>query len=148
MSKNCPWAITFSHGCTCPFFTVVSQSEARMDTKHGRQIIMYVLEWRTVSALQRGLFLCLFPNLRSNEGHNHKNNTRMGAETVLDESTYIILFLTRHNGSIDDDQNDDLYISSPCLTRSVFVLLMTSQSIVDDATITRQFWRDYVNNDI
>ena len=97
---------------------------------------------------QEGWFLCLFPNSRSNEGNKQKNNTRVVAETVLVESTYIILFLTRNNVSIDDDQNDDLYISSPCLTRSVFVLLMTSQSIADDATITRQFWRDHVNNDI
>ena len=36
------------------------------------------------------------------------------------------------------DKNDDLYMSSPCLTRSVFILLMTSQSIADDVVITRQ----------
>ena len=34
--------------------------------------IMYVLEWRTVSTLTRGLFWCLFPELRSNEGNKHK----------------------------------------------------------------------------
>ena len=49
---------------------------------------------------------------------------------------------------MNDDKNDDLYILSPCLTRSVFVLLMTSQAIVDDVTMTRQLWRDHVNNDI
>ena len=82
-----------------------------------------------------GLFLCLFPALRSNAGNKHKNNTRMSTETVRDESAYIILFLTRHNVSINDDKNDDLYTSSPCLTRSVFVLwrhnrlLMTSQQL-------------------
>ena len=77
-----------------------------------------------------------------------KNNTLVGAETVRDESTYIILFLTRHNVSIIEGKNDNLYTSSPSLTRSVFVLLMTSQSIADDVTITRQLWRDRVNNDI
>ena len=44
----------------------------------------------------------------------------MSAETVCHESTYIILFLTQHNESINDDKNDDLYTSSQCLTRSVF----------------------------
>ena len=83
---------------------------------------MYVLEWRTVSALTRGLFLCLFPVLRSDEGDKHKNNTRVSAATVRHESTKIILFLTRHKESINDDENDDLYTSSPCLTRSVMYI--------------------------
>ena len=65
---------------------------------------MYVLEWRTVSALTRVLFWCLFPELRSNEGNKHQNNTRVSAETVHHESTYIILFLTRHNESLNDDK--------------------------------------------
>ena len=34
------------------------------------------------------------------------------------------------------------------LTRLVVVLLMTSQSIADDVTMTRQLWRDYVNRDM
>ena len=42
-------------------------------------------------------------------GKKHQNNIRVG--------TYIILFLTRHNESIND----------PCLIRLVYVLLMTSQ---------------------
>ena len=37
---------------------------------------MYVLEWRIVSVLTRGLFCCLFPELRSNEGNKYQNNTR------------------------------------------------------------------------
>ena len=68
---------------------------------------MYVLEWRTVSALTRGLFLCLFPELWIDEGNKHKNNIRVITETVRRESTYIILFLTRHNASINDDKKDD-----------------------------------------
>ena len=67
---------------------------------------MYVLEWRIVSALTRGLFWCLIPELRSNEGNKYQNNTRVSAETVRRESTYIILFLTRHNESINDYEND------------------------------------------
>ena len=57
---------------------------------------MYMLEWWTVSLLCEGDFLCLFPELRSNEGDYHQDNTRVRAETVLHESAYIILFLTRH----------------------------------------------------
>ena len=63
---------------------------------------MYVLEWRIVSALTIGLFWCLFPELRSNEGNKYQNNTRVSAETVRHESTYIISFLTRHNESINE----------------------------------------------
>ena len=77
---------------------------------------MYVLSWRTVSVLTRMLFWCLFPQLRSNEGNKHQNNTPVSAETVRHESTYIILFLTRHNESINEDQNGDLYTSSQCLS--------------------------------
>ena len=90
--------------------------------------------------LQRSqvLFWCLFPSLLCNEGNKHQNNTRVSAETVRHESTYIILYLTRHNESINDSKNDDVYTSSPCFTHSVFVLLMTSQSIADDVTMTRQ----------
>ena len=105
---------------------------------------MYVLEWRTVTALMRGLFWCLF---QSNERNKYQNNTWVGAELVCHESTYIILFLTGHNESINEDRNDDLNTSSPCLTRFIFVLLMMPQSIADDVTMTEQLWRDHVNYD-
>ena len=110
---------------------------------------MYVLEWRTVFVLTRGLFLRLFPELRSNDGNKHKNNTRVTRQKHPSrESTYIILFLTRHLESINDDENGDLNTSPPCLTCSVFDLLMKSQSIADDVTITKQLWLDHVNSDI
>ena len=70
------------------------------------------------------------------------------AETVRPEITYIILFLTRYNESINTDKNDNLYTSSQCLTRSVLVLFLTSQSIAGDVTIIRQLWHDHVNDDI
>ena len=108
---------------------------------------MYLLEWRTVSALTRGSFLCLFPELRSNEGNKYKNNTRVSAETVRHESAYIISFLTRHSASINHNKTTIKH-RSPCLTRSVFVLMMTSQSFADGVTITRKLWRDHVNSDI
>ena len=86
--------------------------------------------------------------LRRNSGNKHQNNTRVSVGIVRHESTCIILFHTRHNESINDDKNDDLYSSSPCLTRSILILLMTSQPIADDVTMTRQLWRDHANNDI
>ena len=54
---------------------------------------MYVLSWRTVSVLTRGLFRCLFPELQSNSGNKPKNNPMMSAETVRHSSTYIILYV-------------------------------------------------------
>ena len=65
---------------------------------------MYVLEWRNVSALTRVLFWSIFPELQSNEGNKHQNDTRVSAETVHQESTYIILFLARHNEFINDNK--------------------------------------------
>ena len=73
---------------------------------------MYALAWRTVYALTRGLFWCLYPELRSSEGNKHQNNTRVSAKTVRHKSTYIILFLTRHNESINAAKNEDLQTSS------------------------------------
>ena len=64
----------------------------------------------------------------------YQNNTQVSTETVRHKSTYIILFLTRHNESITDDKHDELYTLTPCLTGSVSFcwwrhnrLLMTSQ---------------------
>ena len=75
--------------------------------------MMYVLEWWTVYALTRGLFWSLFPELQSNKGNKHQNNTQVSAETVHHKGEYIILLLTWHNESINDDKNDDLYTSPP-----------------------------------
>ena len=54
---------------------------------------MYVLSWRTVSALTRVSFWYLFPSLLRNSGNNHQNNPLVSAETVRHSSTYIILYL-------------------------------------------------------
>ena len=101
---------------------------------------MYELEWRTVYAFTRGL--------RSNEGNKHHKNTRVSAWTVHHENAYIILFLTQHNESINDDKNDDLHASTQWPTRSVYILLMTYQSIADDVTMTRPLWCDRVISNI
>ena len=58
----------------------------------------------------------------------------MSAETVRHENTYIIIFLIRHNESIDDDKNYDHYTSPP--------------SSVDDVTMTKQLWRNHMKSDI
>ena len=110
--------------------------------------IMCVLAWRNVYALTRGLFWCLFPELRSNQRNIHQNNTRVSGYTVRHKSTCIILFLTRHNESKNYVKNKDLHTSSPCLTRSLYTLLMTSQSIGDDVTMTTPLWREHVTSDI
>ena len=89
---------------------------------------------------------CLFPELQSNKRNEYQNNTRVITEKGCHESTYIIVFLTWHTESINDDKNDDFYTSSPCLIRSGLVLLMTSQLIADYITMTRQLWRGHVNN--
>ena len=57
-------------------YALLERFEKRLMSKYR---IMYVLAWRTVYALTRGLFWCLFPELRSNEGNKHQNNTRVSA---------------------------------------------------------------------
>ena len=109
--------------------------------------IMYVLAWRTVYALTRGLFWCLFSELRSNEGNIPQNNTRVSAYTVRHKSKYIILFLTRDNESINDAKKTGSSRIIPCLARSLYVPLMTTQSIGDDVTMARQLWREHVTSD-
>ena len=44
-----------------------------------RNEIMYVLLWRTVYALTRVLFWCLFPSLLRNSGNKHQNNPLVSA---------------------------------------------------------------------
>ena len=45
-------------------------------------------------------------------------------------------------------KNDDRHTSTLCLTHWVYVLLMTSQSIGHDVTMTGQLWSGHVTNDI
>ena len=88
---------------------------------------------------QEGYF-CVY--LQSGEATG-EINTKITVEWALKQfvtrvhNWYIILFLTWHNeiNESDDDKNNNLYTLSPCLTRTVFVLMMMSQSIADDVTI-------------
>ena len=119
----------FQNTCAnCPYLTLMAEIYR----------MMYVLEWRTVYALTKWLFWCLFPELRSNEGNKHQNNTRVSTQTVHYKSTYHILFLTWYDGSMNDNKNNYLHTSSLSLTRLVYVLLMMSKSIAANVKMTRQ----------
>ena len=105
---------------------------------------MYVFSWRTVSALTRGLFRCLFPELLSNEGNKYQNNARVSAETVRHESTYIILFFIRQNESINNYEKTTSFTHRPHVSLARFSfcwwhrsrLLMTSQWLDNCDAIT------------
>ena len=98
--------------------------------------------------------------LQSNKGNKHQNNTRVSAETVRHKSTYIILFLIWHNEPINDDKSEDLYTSSPCLTRRFLFcwwrhnrFLMTSQwpnncDAIMWIAISNSLDIDFINGDI
>ena len=113
-----------------------------------------------VYAPTRGLFWCTFPELGSNEGNKHQNNTRVSTETVRHESTYIILFLTRHNDSINDAKNEDLHTSCRVsLARFMFCwwrhnrLAMTSQwpdncDAITWMVISNELGVDFIHGDI
>ena len=74
----------------------------------------------------------------------HQNNTRVSAETVRRKSTYIVLFLTRHNESINNDKPTIFtHCSRVSLTRFSFCWwrhnrsLMTSQWLDNCDAVTR-----------
>ena len=106
---------------------------------------MYVLDWRTVSAPMRGLFWCLFPELRCKKGNKYHNNTGVSPEIVCHESTYIILFLTRQNGSINDNNKNTIFTHRLRVSLDRFSscwwrhnrLVMTSQLLDNCDAITR-----------
>ena len=86
------------------------------------------------------------PELQSNEGNKHRNNSQVSASRVRHDSTYIILFLTQHDKPKMTIKNTiwlvDITSHLLCL-----YLVMTSQLIVqhgwfgigtiDSAIVTR-----------
>ena len=82
----------------------------------------------------RVLFWYSFPSLLRNSGNKNQNNPLMSVETVRHQSTYIILFLTLHYKSINDDKTT-IFIHLPRVSLARFSfcwwrhnrLLMTSQ---------------------
>ena len=121
---------------------------------------MYVLEWLIVLALPGVIFWFLFPELRSNDGDEYQNNTRVCAETVRHESTYIILLLTRHNESINEYKTTSFtHRPHVSLARFSFCwwrhnrLLMTSQwpdncDVMTWKEISNSLDIDHINGDI
>ena len=81
------------------YFIIVLLSSFTDSFCRVRNKIMYVLSWRTVSALTRVLFWYLFPSLLRNSGNKHQNSHLVSAETVRHSSTYIILYVS-HWGSV------------------------------------------------
>ena len=84
---------------------------------------MYVLSWRTVSALTRVLFWNLFPSLLRNSGNKHQNNPLVSAETIPHSITYIFLYFL-HSDVIyqsNDYKAVDVYFIVS-LTIDVFVI--------------------------
>ena len=77
---------------------------------------------------REGYFGVYFPSCAPTREINTK--ITLVTITVRHKSAYIILFLTQHNESING--------LSPCFTRALYVLLVTSQLIGDDVTMTRQ----------
>ena len=79
--------------------------------------------------------LVYFPELRSNEDNKHQDNARASSETVRHaECTYIILFLTRHNETINGDKiRRTSRIDS--VSPSLYILLMTPQLTTERCTI-------------
>ena len=84
-----------------------------------------------------GYFVVYFPSCSS----TREINIKMSLQWVHKQ-------FARNNESIYDVKNDELHAPPPCRTRSVYVPLMTSQSTVDDVTMTRQLWREHVKRDI
>ena len=81
---------------------------------------MYGFQWWTVYVLTTGPFWYMLPELQTNE---NKINSKI---------TFIVLFVTRYNESTNDDEHDEIHISTPGITCLVHVLLMMSQSSARD----------------
>ena len=86
---------------------------------------------------------------RSREGYlgvydnKHQNNTRMSAETVRRESVCIILFHTRHNGSINEDKATISAVSHSLAFRSADDVTIDYWWRHNDQTIvtrSREYW--------
>ena len=87
--QNVKWA-NETQGLCVKILVLASFMDSLCSVKNK---IMYVLLWRTVYALTRVLFWCLFPSLLHNSGNKHQNNPLVSAWTVRHVSTYIILYL-------------------------------------------------------
>ena len=62
---------------------------------HGRNKMMYVLSWQTVSVLTQVLFWYLFPSLLHNSGYKHPNNPLMRTE-IVPSRQYLHYYIEPH----------------------------------------------------
>ena len=93
---------------------------------------------------QGGYFGVYFPSCAATTEINIKITLEWVHEQFVTRVHTLSYFVTQHNESINDDKNGDVHTSSPCLTRPVCVLRMTSQSTADNVTLTRQLWGEHV----
>ena len=115
-------------------------------------------KWKqSIILYSRGeLFMCprecyfgvYFPSCAATRELNTKITLEWAHKQFVTRMHTLFYFFTRHDESINIAKNDDLHTSSSCLTRSLYVLFMTSQSIGDDVTMFRQVWREHVTSDI
>ena len=76
---------------------------------------------------REGYFGVYFPSCEAMREINTKITLEWAQKQFVTRVHTSFYFLrARHDESTNDDKNDDLYTSSPCLTRSVIVLVMTS----------------------
>ena len=64
--------------------------------------IVWTLVANCFCAHERDILGFFFPELGSKKGNKHQNHTWVSAEIVCYECTYVILFLTRHDGTSND----------------------------------------------
>ena len=93
------------------------------------------------------VMLGLFPELRSNEGKNIKITLELAQKQFVARVHILFFFLHDIRNPWMTIKRRSLHIV-PASHTFDFVLLMTSQSIADDVTMTRQLWCDYLNSDI
>ena len=70
--------------------------------------------------------LSLFPELWSNKGYQHQNNTWVGALTVYHDSTYIILFLTWHSSLMIKKKRFPYWLCVPFMKAIAHCILGTN----------------------
>ena len=82
---------------------------------------------------REGYFGVYFPSCAATK----KINTTITLEWAHKQIVMRVFYFLYDNGAINDDKNNGLHTTTPRLTRSVYIQLMTSQSIADSVTMTR-----------
>ena len=149
--SNVPLLIMFSHPCLqkrsriclllvysyngniCIWFKTHLEFLRKVDC-----VMIHVHYYQTIAKNHHGpghrrIYMCCTLNGRMCTDKIHSS------KTVHHVSIYIIIFLTWHDKALHDDKKHDLHSLIPFLASSVSILLMTSQFIVDDATVQ---WRN------